>query len=121
MAGTACGFHHTQVDPGLTCMGLDPWTQGCPSGWDRKYQFDDSSGSGYWAWCEYKDPSGLCAYPNTTNCQTAAAEQGFAMSLTSNTDATGVADVGSCPVGWSRSPYFDMGRSSGQGLSYCAP
>jgi hypothetical protein len=122
LPGTACGFHHTLNDPGLGCMGLDP-ASSCPSGWTPRRHFDMSSGNGYFVWCEYQDPNGTCAFPNTSDCQANQRYIGANAGISSNTDAAGaaIANGGACPVSWTRAPFFDDGRSSGQGLSFCMP
>jgi hypothetical protein len=136
--GSACGFHHTQVDPpdfdtsvGL-CMGYDAALY-CPTGWTQRFMFDDGSGDGslgcgpsdigytdhcgYWVWCEYQDPHG---FGESTASFANAAALGVALDISSDTDATGVSGAGqACPAGWTRSPYFDNDRPSGQGLSSC--
>jgi hypothetical protein len=122
LPGTICGFHHTLQTPGTTCMGFHP-DQACPSGWTSRRHFDSNSGTGYYVWCEYQDPQQRCAYPEQTNCESEALDIGYATSISSNTDSTGVALAtgGACPTGWVRTPYFDAGRPSGQGLSFCKP
>ncbi len=122
-AGTACGFHHTQDSPadtqtGLhTCMGNDAYVS-CPSGWMKRSHFDDSSGSGHFAWCEYTDPNHLCT---TAQCVAEAVNAGVTIGIYSNTDETGgtVLRNQACPAGTQRTAFFDDGRSSGQGLSWC--
>src|SRR5215831_6484605 len=124
--GTACGFHHTQATPGLTCMGLDPAQGLRPSGWAARSHQDYNSGGSY-VWCEYQDPNNYCTdpnappYPNMTVCQALAHESGYSNTISSNTDDTGFAAItnGNCITGWYKSPYFDDGRSSGWGLSFC--
>jgi hypothetical protein len=123
LPGAACGFHHTLNTPGLTCMGLDP-ASGCPNGWVARRHFDMSSGTGYFVWCEYQDPNGLCAGPAAaTDCGASAKYIGYATGISSNTDrdGTALANGGACPVGWNSSPFFDAGRPSGQGLHWCMP
>jgi hypothetical protein len=120
LPGTACGFHHTINTPGETCMGFDPAAGQCPTGWVSKKSFDMSSGSGYFAWCEYQDPHQLCAPTGQgfNDCVNAANYFGMALDVGSNTDATGSRDFSACPTGaWSQS--YDSGRSSGQGISWC--
>lgn len=120
--GTACGFHHTLVSPGRTCMGQDPALGLCPKGWTTKRHFDMSSGNGYWAWCEYQDPKNLCA---DDACLTKAVWSGVACGLSSNTDSSGIGQCGGsptqskCPSSTGRTAYHDMGRSSGQGIAWC--
>jgi hypothetical protein len=128
LPGTACGFHHTINTPGLTCMGSDPASGTCPDGWRARSQFDMSSGHGYYAWCEYLDPQNLCGGYNATDCFARAAYIGYAVGFSSDTDANGVelSSNRQCPAAgspnqWKRSPYFDRGRGSGQGLSWCMP
>jgi hypothetical protein len=128
LPGTACGYHHTQNSPGLTCMGLDPSNGTCPNGWVARKHFDMSSGNGYWAWCEYQDPNSLCAFPNTTDCLAKARYIGYTVGISSDTDSGGaeLADGGVCPAAgapdeWRRTPFFDRGRGSGQGVSWCMP
>jgi len=128
LPGAACGFHHTQVSPALTCMGLNPANGSCPNGWVARKHFDMSSGNGYWAWCEYQDPNGLCAFPNTSDCVAKATYIGYTTGISSNTDSGGnaLANGGVCPAantpnGWRRTSFFDAGRSTGQGLSWCMP
>ena len=137
LPGTTCGFHHTQVTPGLTCMGADPATGNCPAGWIARSQFDMSSGDGnapcgnlmnqnhcgYFVWCEYQDPNGLCAAPNLTKCQSDAEFIGYNVGVGSNVEASGapVAGGGTCPTGWSMSPNLDAGRPSDKGVRWCIP
>jgi hypothetical protein len=137
MKGAACGFHHTRNTPGLTCMGHDPAQRDCPNGWQARNHFDMSSGSdgacgdlndqahcGYFVWCEYQDPHGVCEGDAATDCGYWAKFIGYTMGIASNTDRNGtsLALGTNCPGGWSpRTPFFDMGRSSGQGLSWCMP
>jgi hypothetical protein len=132
LPGTACGFHHTENSRGLTCMGLDPAEGKCPTGWIARSQFDMGSGKGngpcgnwqnrqnceYWAWCEYQDPHGLCAGSHSGECDSAARDIGYTAGISSNVDSAGTAGF-DCPAGWSRSPFFDTGRPSGRGLSWC--
>lgn len=125
LPGATCGFHHTRNSPGLTCMGLDP-SSSCPNGWTQRSHFDMSSDYGRFVWCEYQDPQSLCSNPldpATTDCEHNARYIGYVTSMSSNTDPNGhaVARDGTCPVGWTRSPNFDDGRPSGQGLSWCMP
>jgi hypothetical protein len=125
LPGAVCGFHHTRNSPGLMCMGLDAAVS-CPNGWIQRSHFDMSSDFGKFVWCEYQDPQGLCsdpANPATTDCDYNARYIGYVTSMSSNTDTTGraIAHGGTCPVGWTRSPYFDQGRSKGKGLSWCMP
>jgi LGFP repeat len=137
LPGAACGFHQTHNSPGLTCMGFDPALNQCPPGWLPRSQFDMSSGDGqapcgnlqnqkhchYFVWCEYQDPNHLCGDPHTMKCISDAQETPYAVSISSNVnkEASGaaVANGGNCPIGWNRTPSFDMGRSDGQGLSWC--
>jgi hypothetical protein len=144
--GTVCGFHHTQNtpfqmllgEPKATCMGQDPASRQCPKGWVAKSHFDMSSGDGtqqcgdlqnqshcgYFTWCEYQDPNKLCG--SDPQCIASARAHGYAVGISSNTDACGVECGGSlseapCPVGFSRTRSFDDGRSAGSGLSWCLP
>jgi hypothetical protein len=116
-------------------MGFNPLdpnvAKRCPNGWISKYMFDMSSGNGaakgsglaqqpqnsFWAWCEYQDPHALC----NSLCAQNAVNQGIAIDLDSTVDSTGFAWCHgncSCPGGV-RSPAFDMGRGSGEGLGWC--
>jgi hypothetical protein len=131
--GTACGFHHTQNTPPQlvagertsTCMGNDPASDGCPNGWAVKSHFDMSSDNGYFTWCEYQDPHGLC--DTDPQCLVRARANGYAVGISSNTDATGVESGGSlhnapCPSpGYVRTSFFDDGRDRDKGLSWCMP
>lgn len=144
--GTACGFHHTQNTP-LTevtgestssCMGQDPAYGQCPKGWAAKSHFDMGSGDGtgpcgnlerqshcgYFTWCEYQDPHGLC--DSDPQCLARARANGYALGISSNTDDSGVEsgvskDEPACPEGFSRTHFYDDQRSPGQGLSWCLP
>jgi hypothetical protein len=124
LPGTACGFHHTRNTPGLTCMGVDP-ANSCPNGWIQRRHFDMSSDFGHFVWCEYQDPNRLCSdplNPATSECDYNARYIGYVTSFSSNTDSDGTAVAnGGCSVGWTRTAFFDAGRSSGQGLSWCMP
>ena len=137
--GTACGFHHTQNTPynsmaghQSTCMGQDPAFGQCPDGWAAKSHFDMSSDTGYFVWCEYQDPYGVCN--DDANCMANAHTAGFAIGISSDTDGNGVESGGGpitadppgpgvvpCPVGFSRTAFFDDGRGPGWGLSWCWP
>lgn len=125
LPGAACGFHHTRNTPGRTCMGLDP-VSACPNGWLTRRHFDMSSNTGYFVWCEYQDPRGLCSGQASgqavTECEAKASFIGYAVSINSNTDrgGTAIANGGSCQS-WTRSPYFDVGRPAGKGISWCMP
>ena len=129
-------------DPG--CMGFNPLDPSpglrCPPGWASRYMFDMNSGQGnsvppphpdcgdglstqpycgFWGWCEYQDPHNLC----DSKCMRDAVLSGVAINLTSDTDTTGNAWCGtgtdcSC-YGGGQSPYFDQGRSAGDGLGWC--
>ena len=148
-AGTVCGFHHTQntptqkphMDPQKdnmlgTCMGADPSQNGCPSGWVPRRHFDMSSGDGsqncnagsatsvpypehcgYFAWCEYQDPLRFC--DEDPNC-IARATKMTTIGIQSNVDPNGGTVRPTCPNGTVRTSFYDSGRSSGQGLSFCS-
>jgi hypothetical protein len=118
-------------------MGMHPEIEGCPTGWIVRSQFDMSSGDGskpcgnlqnrdhcgYFVWCEYQDPNGLCSPPNLTNCQSDAEFIGYDVGVGSNDEASGfpLAGGGTCPTGWIVSPNLDAGRSSGHGVRWCIP
>jgi hypothetical protein len=137
MKGAACGFHHTRNTPGRSCMGHDPAQRDCPNGWLARNHFDMSSGNDgacgdlndqehcdYFVWCEYLDNNSVCEGDAATDCGYWAKFYGYTMGIASNTDRNGtsVALGLTCPPGWSpRTGYFDLGRSSGQGLSWCMP
>jgi hypothetical protein len=138
--GTACGFHHTQYRPASSygaiseCMGLDPASHMCPSGWRLRHHFDMSSGDGladcsdpanlnsphcgYYVWCEYLDPNNFC--PVGSACEQAVAQDGYTIGLHSDVDPYGAGLRGTaCPAGTYRSSYYDDGRGTGEGLSGC--
>jgi hypothetical protein len=128
--GTACGLHHTLNTPynymagrHSTCMGQDPAFGQCPRGWTAKSHFDMSSNTGYFVWCEYQDPYALC--DNNPKCIASARAGGFAIGISSDTDANGVESGGGlittnppgpgavpCPVGFSRTAFYDDGRGA---------
>lgn len=134
-AGTACGFHHTLNSPPRdgagTCMGIDPGRDSCPVGWIPRRHFDMGSGDGhadcnslagllsghchYFVWCEYMDPSNTCKDPGCLG----AAVRTATMGIESNTDQSGATLRPVCPPGTTRTPFFDRGRGSGEGLSFC--
>jgi Ricin-type beta-trefoil lectin domain len=139
LKGAACGFHHTKNTPGIKCMGHDPAQRDCPIGWQPRNHFDMSSGSdgncrdlndqahcAYFVWCEYQDPNRLCA-PGTdafSECGYWAKFIGYTVGIASNTDPSGTSLAWglACPDGWSpRTPFFDAGRPSRQGISWCMP
>jgi hypothetical protein len=103
-------------------MGRDP-ASSCPNGWTARRHFDMSSDTGFFVWCEYQDPNGLCAGQAATDCGANAKFIGYSTGISSNTDQDGraLANGGACPVGWTSTPFFDDGRPSGQGLHWCMP
>ena len=111
--------------------GHDTGRNVCPNGRVARRHFDMSSGNGsrdcrpdealghpeacgFFVWCEYTDPHKLCTGSDCVNRVIRMATVG----IQSNTDAT-VTLCPSCPPFTSRSPFYDDGRSAGQGLSFC--
>jgi hypothetical protein len=92
---------------------------------------NDQAHCDYFAWCEYQDPNGKCEGGAVSDCEYWATFIGYTVGISSNTDSNGGSlahwkdsngNPIDCPPGWSpRTPYFDKGRSSGKGLSWCKP
>jgi hypothetical protein len=116
-AGTICGFHHTLNSPNHTCMGVDAASARAIPGWTVHNHFDMSSNTGHYVWYEYNDPHNLCESEQCIN--DTVRTLGVAFGVQSNTDASGQGH--NCPAHMSRSAFYDAGRGSGQGLSFCNP